>query len=468
MQIFLRVFIVIFATLFIATTALQAQQVASPVPLFPKKDDTPPPWKTIEIGGRVLDERGQPVCGARVSLSYTSQAVRDAGRDAFFIFGDQNMRDVKTDEQGKWSGEVAQDFATAHITIWPPGNDHRKTDQKVPNIEKLKTKEFKTTIKDAYVIEGCVHDPEGNPLGGVLVRCNAVLTLPVGLLYEEKAYTDSQGCYRFQSSEPGEVYLGFFPKEYAPLSRAAEFGEKPQAIDVDLVTGKRVKIRIVDQKGDTLRRVRYMYRLDGKLFFFWPPEDDLVLSKAENGVRELIVPQSIPFELDCSVAASDAEKVEYMDSCHTAQELLSHSGNGPFEIVMYEKLRISGKVRDADTGELIKDYLIYGYEKIPASRSKTGEPEIRWNSEYTLKKEKDDQGVYRCVFEEAQRNYHLKVESHGYRPAISKAFLPSMGEVQFDFQLKKDDDTSPTEADDLGEPSERLKQWDADREIFDC
>lgn len=449
----------------------------------------------IEIGGVVLDQRGQPIPKAVLEVSYRFPAVREEHQkkepQVPVSFGYETLRNLKTDEQGKWTAPVAKEIESVELVIWPPGNDHRKTWVKRPNPDALKSKNHKARMKDAFVLEGYVYDPEGRALRGAHVCCQSIFTLPVHFLYEGYAQTDDRGYFRMQSSEPGQVHFGVFSKNYAPMVKSAEFEEKQPSLDFRLEPGKRVKIQVLDREGNFFNEPVFSVRIHGEMFFFYPsvhtehienrlsaiesveqsspftsrPGIDQIFTPVKKGTWELVVPESTPMELGCRVDSANGEE-NYMGSEISSEELLAFTGDSPFPIMMDRILRIGGKVFDASSGETITDYRIYGYEKIPDPKSESGKERIQWNGEFSLEKEKDAESAYLCTFRYVQKNYHLKVEAKGYKPAISPAFFPFQGRIEYDFNLSKDDGGPPGEAARVGSPDERIKQWDQERDLI--
>ncbi len=238
-----------------------------------------PPAKVLR--GRVTDNAGQPVAGAKVGVGYYattpggSQGINTATTDANgeYVIDDLLAYSVdearryferyqKNDPNTLWDGPVL--YKMPLLIRHPKFAAKRVTIEHIPG-------SIDVQLVPGSVIEGTVQFPEGNDttnktLAGSLVHLRRVVPLSKpgeGGMYDnfsfrfKKATIDEKGHYRFASLPAGKYHLtadveGWVTQGVENIEVAQ--GESTTAPGIMLMHGGRVQIQLVDSKtGESMR-----------------------------------------------------------------------------------------------------------------------------------------------------------------------------------------------------------------------
>ncbi len=194
------------------------------------------------IAGRVLDDGGEPIAGASVSLERTHtvemggavmQAMMMTGDDTDaegrFLFEDQEPGKVKL-------SAVASRFqeATLHHLEVPKGED-------LDGIE--------ITLKAGAVVEGRVLAPDGRPAIGASVRLAGESPEMIRM---GGAGVDGNGYYRLDGLEPGAVSVEATHEDYPRIVKDIEAKEGINALNLRFEGGQEVAGMVTSTSGEPI------------------------------------------------------------------------------------------------------------------------------------------------------------------------------------------------------------------------
>jgi len=355
------------------------------------------------LGGRVINEGGEPVAGAAVTGRLPG-AGRDRSRRGRYRFT------VLTDADGRWQSPLMP-VGTGRMTLRLAHPDYvsdsRGTAMSHPMAE-LVAGTAVAVLDRGITLDGLVLDPHGDPARGAWVK--------PGRERRSASYgrsrTDKAGRFQLTNLKPGELILTVEATGFAPqLKRVtAQAGMEP--VTFNLTPGQTIWGRVVDSDGapipdatvsaDTWRGVRslsWSAKTDREGQFEWmhAPEDEVLCSVYKRGYMRV---------RRFAIKPADAEVV----------------------VTLPNPLEISGKVTDAETGNPVETFTI-----IPGTRWK-GRAGAHWDQRG---RKTFTHGAYKLEFIHPQARRVLRVEADGYLPAVSRPFNSDEGVQRVDFGLRE-------------------------------
>ena len=235
------------------------------------KDDSPvdlPAQQTVKlpkgksIGGRVLDEDGRPVSGAKVTISYfapdegnTPPAEQPVVRAVI------PWETRETNADGRWSYAGAPPDAN-EFSVHVQHKDYaRETDDfDVPPINSLFDGSAEKVLERGVEIAGTVTDNDGKPVAGA--RVSTVETTHVINDYGVTTKTDAAGKFR----------LAHVPNKKPATLTVSAAGHSPEMFELDvtkgpppaqsivLAPGRTIRGRVVDPDGNPVEGVTLLVR----------------------------------------------------------------------------------------------------------------------------------------------------------------------------------------------------------------
>lgn len=309
--------------------------------------------------GRILDEQGKPVVGAKVEVRMTGEdrQVRGDGR-AKYQYTLANGEDaVTTDNDGRWridnlpaAAEGKLYLAVSHtdfVCIGWKGWDDMAT------LPAKSAREGKSTItlKKGIVVSGKVTDPEGHPIkDAIVIHGDTHYATHKPVMFA----SDAEGRYRLPPLESGETSLTVITSGWAPQYRKIELKSGMPAQDFRLAPGKSMRLRIVDAAGKpvpkayvTLKEWKksesiYSVRTPGhpKL-----PETGIPEQGGDDGVWEW------------SHAPDESVKLNIWAKGFSASEMEIAGGTPERIVTLKTNHLITGTVVDASTGKPIPSFV---------------------------------------------------------------------------------------------------------------
>jgi hypothetical protein len=357
--------------------------------------------KGTVIGGRVVNEQGDPVAGAIVELS--SCSWEDLSEKAKICIRET----VKTDADGKWSVDtVPTDLEQVKIDIgfshpdYPPEQTFRdlRTQATIPT---LRSQKAIFVLQRGLAISGRVIDTNGNAVSGAWVKFGHDLHVK-----ELKTQTDSSGNFKFNAQPLRRRQMMWITVEadtYAPDAQYFDANVLMKPIEFVLGPGRHISGRIVDVNGSPLEGVQIgvsQYQLDWRTVtgqdgrFEWhnAPADRFEIWVKKDGY--MCVSQS--------VVATEKE-------C---------------KFVLYKPFRVMGKVVNADTSEPIDKF-----DLTARILYKQGQSEVK-HSQHT-------DGRFDIILDTFGPEYEVEVKADGYAPSTSRRFTPGEGTVELQIRMAR-------------------------------
>ncbi len=365
------------------------------------------------LGGVVQDQAGRPIAEARVRIETHLGEVGGAAHVS---------RSVQADQEGRWRVEgIPREADTVslgfnHTEYVSDGWARRRTTGE--ELRALRNLQHVVTMTRGLTVSGRVLDEQGRPVSPA-----AVVLAPAysgGFLYEH-AYTlaDASGRFRFgcaandaTSTTPGGGSTGVLVEApgYVPVLQRIVVEPNLAPLEFRLSPGRTLTVRVVDMNDRPIaeastvvhpltedpRYGRWLVDTDEQGRFQIPnaPEDDVLIAVLKTGYVAV---------RDHTLPASRDEHV----------------------IRMRPAPRIRGAVRDARTGEPIRDFVV-GTVYEAGGGTRTGEP-----SQFK-------EGKFELTIDEATpESLQLKIVATGYAPVTSES-IRLEGTQVLEFKLTKD------------------------------
>lgn len=394
--------------------------------------------RAVPIGGRVLDDDGMPVEGAKVGWNHEDDPLAKSGPESH-EFG---WIEVTTDADGRWQiNRIAGDMIRR---IYGSARDPEYVDSAMvfagrdSTIEKaLREQSFVFKLGKAATIEGSVVDAEGQPVPNAKVM--------VGYISEfgrRETTASVTGTFSLSGCPFGTKLLTASAPGFANSTEEINITTNPPLYRIVLTKGNLLKILVQDKSGKPIRRAsawldtinqgpinsehfnvkRTQVDFNGKS----DSHGNIIWSNAPAG--ELCFQFSAPGYVRSADYYFKADGEEHV-------------------VVLGRGLTVFGTVRDADSGELIPHFKMgIGW---PDVNYQTGETNGRWSSIERFWPEFSG-GVYSNSLEEAaiggkeNPGYILKFQAEGYGTFISRVIGPDEGRVKLDISLHRETSTQVT------------------------
>jgi protocatechuate 3,4-dioxygenase beta subunit/peroxiredoxin len=147
------------------------------------------------IRGRVVDEQGKPIPGAKVAASLVFE--RPEGGATWQTLD----RRLETDVNGRF--DVATAVSGVKYSVEASADNFGRRQSEVPSVPENGAYEVPDAVLPVadQIVEGTVTDEDGNPVSGVRLNCYGS-TQP-----ERNTTTDAQGRFRLDKIVAGELYI---------------------------------------------------------------------------------------------------------------------------------------------------------------------------------------------------------------------------------------------------------------------
>lgn len=246
---------------------------------------------STQVGGRVQNERGEPIAGARVELKFSnlSSPVFDDPAWINMLLVTDKLAPT-TDSDGRWTYRSAPSDGDVTVQIEHPDylpmrwtNDLAK--QSFTAAE-LRAGEAVITLSDGVHIAGSVRSEQGRAVA------NANLVMQLASETYERPVTaegNSQGRFRFPAVEEGTYYAYCLAPGFAPQRLKVEAGKNAKPLEFKLSRGRVVTIRAVDLTETPLRAFVSLSAVDDENWtaaHAYPPKPSLPVQTDEAGLFE--------------------------------------------------------------------------------------------------------------------------------------------------------------------------------------
>lgn len=258
--------------------------------------------KGTTIGGRILNESGEPITEAIVEVKRDSESVvRDDGsvtakRPIYGTWLANDETAITTDREGRWTLNNVPSGKQERLRVklsHPNYVDDEKWGgmQEAQGIILGDLRNQTAVIKMSKGVEfhGRVTSPNGNPISKAVVIWGDDPYLETGL---HETLTDEQGSYRMPPLAKKPIRLTVVAEGWAPTTRVVDPAKNEPTQDFQLRAGKKLVIRFFDPSGNPIPDV--WVGVDS-----WQVGKGTKLSKSlYNHLHPNVLPTGIPNESD--------------------------------------------------------------------------------------------------------------------------------------------------------------------------
>lgn len=386
------------------------------------------------LGGKVVDEQGQPVAGAKVEIWGYLGEKKDPHELAYMV-------DARTDAEGQWRCRSFRKMTWAHLYLSHP--DFVADTDKTPRMhgrirpdsepgpdeqpfQALRDFTDVEVMKKGIRITGRAVDEASNPVVGAEVgwiRVEARYSLQLDV---QKATTDADGRFALPQARPGQIVLQFKAPGHATDTKivTAKEGMEPLAITIGrphVMMG-----RVVDTKGAPI-----------------PGCDVLVDPWRDYGGPGFYLKTDANGRFRWDEAPAEGLLIRVGSAgFETVDRLRLNPAEGETVVTLKRALNVKGTIRDAETGQKIDR----------SAEIEVGTPDavtgaIAWNpgSKYVfaggeIRVTVRDGQLRASLDAEAFPQYRLRVRAKGYLPFETRDFRSDEGQVAYDIRLGKADE----------------------------
>lgn len=317
--------------------------------------------RAVTAGGRIVDEQGKPIAGAKVEvmLAHHPKPAHGDGRVTYSTrLAD---RSNTTDADGRWSIDNVPDQSRVELTLVVSHPDYvsddyygRRDAHKAAGIttEMLRKGTVTVTLKRGMIVRGQVTDPRGKPIkDAVVVEGDD----PYGSWLPRKFSTDAEGRYRLPALPPGDTTLTVIAPGWAPQLRHVKLLPRMPPQDFRMVAGKPIRLRIVDAAGRPVPNAFVgIQGWKGSKSLYWDhnpnhpkvPDTKIPRRANEDGIWRW------------DSAPDDPVKIKIGLQGFNYQDLEIAGGAAERTVVLKSNHRITGRVIDAVTGKPIPSFSV--------------------------------------------------------------------------------------------------------------
>ncbi|MDY3560873.1 sigma-70 family RNA polymerase sigma factor [Gemmata sp. JC673] len=363
----------------------------------------------VTAGGRIVDEKGKPVTGARVEVRLEN-ALKPAGSDGRVRYNGwiaESNDAPTTDTDGRWRVDGVPDHPEVELSLLATHPDfatdkwERSAKSAGITLAALRNGTAALALKAGVRVRGTVTAPDGKPIKDALVIHGDA---PSSGRVTSTFATGTDGTFRLPALAPGKTSLTVIAPGWAPQLRTVELKADMPAQDFRMAAGKSIRLRVVDEAGKPVPRA-YVTLHE------WKGSESIY---SEHNTNYPKVPGTgIPRRTDANgvwewrSAPDEPVKVRVDAVDHVAVELDVTGGTTDRTVELKAEPRVTGTVTDAVTGKPIPRFTV-----TPVSGF-SNDAVSAWRGAAVLGRE--GQFQFRAVPNGNSPLRWLRVEAPGYR-----------------------------------------------------
>ncbi|MCE3018664.1 MAG: M56 family metallopeptidase [Pirellula sp.] len=315
--------------------------------------------KGAELGGRVVDTRGDPVADAKVQVSLENGGEKldtnlNSRLNEWLAYGSNA---AITDTEGRWfiKNAPSGNDLELRLTVLHPeflcDSNSRSIAKFGLTLDSMRDKSATIKLETGISIHGRVFDPEGNPVNDALIVWG---DRPYSETGSQETKTNQRGEYSIPQRNPGKIRLSVVAKNWMPQTLLVEASDGLSPVDFYLQPGRKLHFRVQDSNGKPVpnayvslekwKQVESLYNVkhpnvlptgipnrtdkNGEFLWDWAPDDAISWNISVIKDNEQIYQKSI------DLTASDAMQV----------------------LTLQPKLSISGNVVDSKTNQPVSEF----------------------------------------------------------------------------------------------------------------
>lgn len=368
--------------------------------------------KGVQIGGTVVNERGDPIQGVDIRMLYSASPTGDTPEPVTKV---QNM-EIKTDKNGKWSYLVIRDnLENIYLTLKHPdyaNQGHSGQILRMFSEEQLIAKTARSVMRAGITVIGYVYDKQGNPVEGA-----SVYNSETNNNNENSTKTNPQGFFEFKHVVKNMLFITAIADGLASHTKTYVVSADSPPIEIILESGSSIYGRVIDKDGKPVEAASV--RNDQ-----WDEESVPIKWSTETDPQGRFVWENAPLS---QVKLSIIKQGYYKVNAKLKADLETEH-----EFVLYPELVVAGKVYDAQTNQPIENFeIIPGLQWNDSYKKVTYQTTGDWIKSFT-------QGNYQYVIKDGLR-CKLKAVAQGYAFSESRFIYPDEEHAEVDFYLEKID-----------------------------
>ncbi|QJW97022.1 sigma-70 family RNA polymerase sigma factor [Frigoriglobus tundricola] len=314
----------------------------------------------VTAGGRILDEKGNPVAGAKVWVQLTNdpKPARSDGRLHYAYALAWGSDAATADAEGRWCIENVPDHADAELSLLVTHPDYvsgrwARTARKAEiTTGELRKGTATLTLKAGVVVRGTVTDPDGKPIKDAIVIHGDD---PYSGHTTSTFSTDADGRFRLPALAPGKTSLTVIAPGWAPQFRKLDLKSDLPNQDVRMAKGQPVRLRFVDAGGKPVPSASVE-------LLKWQGSESIYSGRNPNHPK---VPDTgIPGRADAGgvwewrAAPAEPVKIRISAKGFATLEMDVTAGATDRTVTLTAEHRVIGTVTDALTGKPIPNFTV--------------------------------------------------------------------------------------------------------------
>jgi len=371
------------------------------------------------IGGKIVDDAGQPIAGATVFIYFNKRYPNRHER--VDVVGGRGGAPIHTGNDGSWTfADAPPDCDQVTLGAW----DYRyvlpdpQISQMYPDVPKLYDKTATLVLRRGVALDGTVTGPDGEPVVGAAVALGDMRNGRFGNFPEPK--TDASGKFIYHLDPGQHVTLTIQGDHYAPEMKQIAMGSGEQSVSISLTKPHRIFGRVVDSNGKPVPDAEFdfqswrgmqtlsaNFRTDQSGYFHWneAPGDPVTFNVEGQNLRATSIELS-----------PDKENVVNLGAVNI----------------------VRGSVVDAVTEKPINDFHItLGLVFNANDEQVNWQP--GWNQDFGKRA-----GGFQFPYTWSFPGIAVRIEAKGYLPAESRIVRAGQGNVMLSMKLQPGKDITAT------------------------